>query len=248
MGAPYVKSPTLRPRGISLRQHVYDNLRRQIRLGEIAGGTKLVDATIAKSLGISRMPVREALLQLAAEGHVRSTSRGFELCRPTARDVAEIFEARKLIEPQIAANAARTLSDEALSRMSELVEQARAAVASADVPAFGAANAAFRAIWIAASPNRRLADMLQHFTDQVEIVRHATLVDPRTQQIVLDGMVGLLEAFQRRDTLQVAQRMFLFAHQAEVAYSHLPHVRAEREAEALGDAGGAVAGIVQSGG
>lgn len=90
--------------------------------------------------------------------------------------------------------------------------------------------------------------MLQHFTDQVEIVRHATLVDPRTQQIVLDGMVGLLEAFRRRDTLQVAQRMFLFAHQAEVAYSDLPHVRAEREAEALGDAVGAVAGIPQPGG
>ncbi|WP_323039868.1 GntR family transcriptional regulator [Gemmobacter sp.] len=236
MSSAYLRSPALRPRGTSLRQHVYDDLRRQIRLGEIAGGAKLVDAAIAKSLGISRMPVREALLQLASEGHVRSTSRGFELCRPTARDIAEIFEARKLVEPQVAANAARVLGDDALARMADLVGQARLAVAAADIPALGAANAAFRAIWIAASPNRRLADMLQHFTDQVEIVRHATLVEPRTQKIVLDGMAGLLEAFRQRDTLLAAQRMFLFAHEAEVAYSELPHVRAEREAEGLAPA------------
>lgn len=222
------------PPGDSLRQRVYDDLRLRIRQGEIPGGTKLVDAAIAKSLGISRMPVREALLQLAAEGHVQSTTRGFELRRPTARDIAEIFEARKLIEPQVAASAARTLGDGDLARMDELVGAAREAVRQNDVAGLGAANAAFRAIWIGACPNRRLADVLQHFTDQVEIVRHATLTDPRTQQIVLSGVEGLLEAFHRRDTLLVAQRMFLFAHEAEVAYSDLPHVRAEREAEAAG--------------
>lgn len=212
------------PRGESLRQRVYDDLRQRIRQGEIPGGTKLVDATIAKSLGISRMPVREALLQLAAEGHVQSTTRGFELRRPDSRDIAEIFEARKLIEPQIAANAARVLSDADLARMRLLVDDARVAVRHGDVAGLGAANAAFRAIWIAASPNRRLADVLQHFTDQVEIVRHATLTDPATQRIVLHGIEGLLQAFEDRDTLLVAQRMFLFAHEAEVAYSSLPHL------------------------
>lgn len=235
MTQPLALPPSSAPsgnRGESLRQRVYDELRQRIRQGEIPGGTKLVDATIAKSLGISRMPVREALLQLAAEGHVQSTTRGFELRRPDSRDIAEIFEARKLIEPQIAANAARVLAEADLAQMRRLVADARRAVEQGDVAALGAANAAFRAIWVAASPNRRLADVLQHFTDQVEIVRHATLVDPATQRIVLRGIIGLLQAFEARDTLLVAQRMSLFAHEAEIAYSSLPHLLEAEAAQA----------------
>lgn len=215
--------------GESLRQQIYDELRSRIRQGAFPDGTKLVDVTIARGLGISRMPVREALLQLAAEGHVQSTSRGFELRKPDARAIAEIFEARRLIEPQVAANAARVLTAADLARMGALFDDAARAVEAGDVAALGRSNAEFRAIWVAASPNRRLAGMLQHFTDQVEIVRQATLTSPETQRVVLAGMGDLLRAFRSRDTLAVAQRMFLFTCAAEYSYSQLPHVLAETQ-------------------
>lgn len=215
--------------GESLRQQVYDELRSRIRQGAFPDGTKLVDVTIARGLGISRMPVREALLQLAAEGHVQSTSRGFELRKPDARAIAEIFEARRLIEPQVAANAARVLTEADLARMGALFDDAARAVEAGDVAALGRSNAEFRAIWVGASPNRRLVGMLQHFTDQVEIVRQATLTSPETQRVVLAGMGDLLRAFRSRDTLAVAQRMFLFTCAAEYSYSQLPHVLAETQ-------------------
>lgn len=213
----------------SLRQKVYDELRLKIRQGAFPDGTKLVDVTIARQLGISRMPVREALLQLAAEGHVQSTTRGFELRKPDARDIAEIFEARRLIEPQVAANAARVLSASDLNRMETLVEQALKAVETGDAVSLGTANAEFRALWVAACPNRRLSGMLQHFTDQVEIVRHVTLADPHTQKVVLKGMRDLLAAFRQRDTLAVAQRMYIFTCDAEYAFSQLPYIVAEAQ-------------------
>jgi len=215
--------------GESLRQRVYDELRLKIRQGAFQHGTKLVDVSIAKHLGISRMPVREALLQLASEGHVQSTTRGFEVRKPEASDIAEIFEARRLIEPQVAANAARVLSVADLNRMEALVEQASNAVEMGDAGLLSAANTEFRALWVSACPNRRLSEMLQHFTDQVEIVRHATLADPHTQKIVLKGMRDLLAAFRERDTLAVAQRMYIFACDAEYAFSQLPYIVAERE-------------------
>ncbi len=210
----------------SLRQKVYDELRLKIREGAFADGTKLVDVAIARQLGISRMPVREALLRLAAEGHVQSTTRGFEVRVPDAAAIAEIFEARRLIEPQVAANAARVLTEAELARMQELVAGAEKAVAEDDPVALGVVNAEFRAIWVAASTNKRLAGMLQHCTDQVEIVRQATLIDPHTQRVVLTGMRDLLAAFLRRDTLAVAQRMYLFACEAEYSYSQLPQIAA----------------------
>lgn len=217
--------------GESLRQQVYDELRSRIRQGAFADGTKLVDVAIAKMLGISRMPVREALLRLAAEGHVQPSSRGFEVRKPDAEAIAEIFEARRLIEPQVAANAARCLTEAELDRMSTLYEEAEAAVARGDIEGFGLINAEFRAIWMNASPNKRLSGMLQHFTDQVEIVRQATLTDPRTQRIVLDGTKDLLMAFKRRDTLAVFERMYRFTCDAEYSYSRLPHVLAEIRAK-----------------
>lgn len=213
----------------SLRQKVYDELRIQIRRSAFPIGTKLVDVTIARQLGISRMPVREALLRLAAEGHLRPTTRGFEVTVPDAAAIAEIFEARRLIEPQVAANAARVLSEADLARMRELVALAEEAVGRGDPLALGTANAEFRAIWVAASTNKRLSGMLQHFTDQVEIVRQATLTDPLTQRVVLTGMKDLLRAFSRRDTLAVAQRMFLFTCEAEYSYSQLPEIAAQRQ-------------------
>lgn len=224
-----VDRPTVSAGGESLRQRVYDELRLKIRHGAFPHGTKLVDVTIAKQLGISRMPVREALLQLASEGHVQSTTRGFEVRKPDATDIAEIFEARRLIEPQVAANAARVLSVTDLDRMDALVEQASKAVETGDSLLLATANTEFRALWVSACPNRRLSEMLQHFTDQVEIVRHVTLVDPHTQKIVLKGMRDLLAAFRARDTLAVAQRMYIFACDAEYAFSQLPYIVAERE-------------------
>lgn len=215
--------------GESLRQSVYDELRLKIREGAFKEGTKLVDVAIAKGLGISRMPVREALLQLAAEGHVQPSTRGFEVRKPSAQDIAEIFEVRRLIEPQVAADAARVLSQSDLDQMTQAFHQAEAAVAAGDIVALGKANAQFRAIWVAASPNKRLTNMLQHFTDQIEIVRQATLIEPAVQRVVLDGTRDLLDAFLKRDTLAVAQRMYLFTRDAEYSYSRLPHVLAELE-------------------
>lgn len=218
----------------SLRQQVYDELRLGIRRGAFADGTKLVDVTIARQLGISRMPVREALLRLAAEGHVRSTSRGFEVRIPDAAAIAEIFEARRLIEPQVAANAAFALTEADLARMTELVAAAESAVEAGDPLALGKANAEFRAIWVAASTNKRLSGMLQHFTDQIEIVRQATLVSPETQRVVLAGMRDLLHAFCRRDTLAIAQRMYLFTCDAQFSYSQLPEVKAQSDPSSRG--------------
>lgn len=211
--------------GDSLRQQVYDELRLKIRRGAFPDKTKLVDVAIAKQLGISRMPVREALLQLAAEGHLQPTTRGFELRVPDATAIAEIFEARRLIEPQVAANSARVLSKAQLSRMGDLTAIATRALEQGDTAALSAANAEFRAIWVQASPNRRLSGMLQHFTDQVEIVRDATLTDPHTQRVVVRGMHDLLKAFRARDTLAVAQRMYIFTCEAEYSFSQLPQIR-----------------------
>ncbi|MEJ2378309.1 MAG: GntR family transcriptional regulator [Pseudolabrys sp.] len=103
---PYLRGPRpLRPN--SLRERIRENIRHQIQHGEIGPAACLVDVEMADRLGVSRVPVREALLQLVNEGYLVGTTRGFVLPKLSAQDIGDIFEVRKLLEPRAAANAAR---------------------------------------------------------------------------------------------------------------------------------------------
>ncbi|TDE36713.1 GntR family transcriptional regulator [Antarcticimicrobium sediminis] len=205
-------------RGQSLRRQIYQDLREKLRHGEIGVDEKLVDVDIAKAAGVSRMPVREALLQLTIEGHLVGTTRGFALPNLTDEDVANIFEVRKLLEPRAVANATYDLDDAGLQRLRAAVELTREAVAKGDSEALSEANIMFRETWIAALRNRRLAATILRFADQAHVVRRDTLGKPDTQQVVLDGMTSLLDAFERRDAMAAHDRMVAFVHEAETSY------------------------------
>ena len=86
----------------NIREQVYGMLRQDIALGKIGFDVRLVDNEIAASLNVSRMPVREALLQLKNEGVLEGTSRGFVLRVYTAQDIEDIFSVRLLLEPPAA--------------------------------------------------------------------------------------------------------------------------------------------------
>jgi DNA-binding GntR family transcriptional regulator len=80
-------------------QHVYLYLRQRILSGELPGGTPINPVDVAATLSLSRMPVREALRQLDAEGLVTiMPNRRAVVTRLTAAEVEEIFEIRAVLE------------------------------------------------------------------------------------------------------------------------------------------------------
>jgi DNA-binding GntR family transcriptional regulator len=210
-----VQAAQRRVRSESLRTRVYWELRGRIQRGEVGPHDRLVDQEIARELEVSRMPVREALLQLVNEGYVVGTTRGFTLPRLTRSDVADIFEVRRLIEPRAAGSAAVGLTDEGLGRLADAVRKAETAVASRDVTGLTLANIQFRETWIAAIGNPRLAEIIGRFADQVQVVRLNTLARPESQRIVIRGLRRLLTAFQRRNALAVFDHMTAFVAEAE---------------------------------
>lgn len=220
MGEMMTDGPAMLGRGESLRHQIYNDLRDKLRRGTIGPTDRLIDVNIAKSLGVSRMPVREALLQLISEGHLVGTTRGFVLPELTPQDIGDIFEVRKLLEPRAAANAARDLDRDGVAMLREALEHARRAVAQADAGELAAANVAFRKTWLEALRNRRLAETISRFADQAQVVRLETLMDPATQIIVREGMTGLHDAFSRGDTIAAQDRMTAFIAEAEKSYFH----------------------------
>ena len=107
----------------SFREQVYDEMRGRIKSGEIGHDDRLVDYDLAGQLGVSRMPVREALLQLVSEGVLDTTTRGFALRRYSAAEIEEIFAIRRLLEPAAAVSVVLRLTPAILDSL----EKARAA-------------------------------------------------------------------------------------------------------------------------
>src|SRR5215475_9877818 len=89
-----------------LAEQIYLQLKQLLRTGAFEPAQRLVDATIAQQLNVSRTPVREAFSRLAADGLLETKAGGFQVVTPTDQDMSEIFEMRRLLEPPAARQAA----------------------------------------------------------------------------------------------------------------------------------------------
>lgn len=107
----------------SAEQHVYLYLRQHILSGELPGGTPINPIEVAAKLSLSRMPVREALRQLDAEGLVTiMPNRRAVVTRLTAAEVEEIFEIRAVLEGLAIRFAVPNFDDARLAELSILNE------------------------------------------------------------------------------------------------------------------------------
>ncbi len=99
----------------SAQQLAYIHLQDRIVSGALPGGTRLKPEPIAQQLGISRMPVREAIRQLNAEGYVTiMPNRGAVVTNRTPEDVIELFEMRAVLEGLAARIAAKVATADEL--------------------------------------------------------------------------------------------------------------------------------------
>ncbi len=225
----YARGPRpLRPN--SLREQIREKLRHRLQHGEIGPDDRLVDVEIANRLGVSRVPVREALLQLVHEGYLVGTTRGFVLPKLSSQDIRDIFAVRRLLEPRAAANAARHLTDDDTETLRAALGRACRAHATHDVDELSLANMQFRQTWLKAEPNWRLAATIARFADQVQTVRLRTLPDRATQDIVIDGLKRLIDAFVQRDAVAVETLMTEFIDHAEACYFAV-HADSEPQSE-----------------
>ena len=121
----------------TLAQSTADLLRERLLGGGFAPGERLVEAEIARQLGISRGPVREALAKLRAEGLVYDEPRrGSFVAELTDHDVHEIYELRAALEMQAVRLLIARDDDAAFARLGEVMAALRAAAARGDHGAF----------------------------------------------------------------------------------------------------------------
>ena len=125
-----------------LRDDVRDAIRERIIAGTHAPGSRLVERTIAADLGVSRVPVREALQALVAEGFaVDRATRGIAVRAYDETEIAEIAEVGAALESVLIGS--MSLDAEGLARLRAVLDEAEAAVHTGDVGGAVAANGRF---------------------------------------------------------------------------------------------------------
>jgi len=151
--------PVERP--ASLRQLVYDALTRLIISGSLRPGQHLAEAELAKQLGVSRQPVREALHRLQADGWVDlRPAQGAFVHEPTDQEVDQLLSVRSLLETEAARLAAKAATPAHLQQLYDLLDEGNDALARTDIEHIVAANAALHAVVAAASGNAVLAELV----------------------------------------------------------------------------------------
>lgn len=200
-----LNSPELAKKNI--RDQVYDILRDRMHQGKINFEDRLVDHEIAAELNVSRMPVREALLQLKNEGYLEGTTRGFVLPQLTSDDIANMFEIRLLLEPSASASSCKNATTEGLHKMKLAADAAERAHRKGDVLSYMHANWIFRATWVEMVPNRHLVQIINRLRDHAQTVRLATLKDKEFRALSLKNTLAILDAFLSKDSQTTQERV-----------------------------------------
>lgn len=213
---PFAKAQVLK--AVSLREQVYEHLRERIQTGQLTFEDRLVDVDIASEFGVSRMPVREALMQLVHDGMIESSTRGFILRRYSDQEIGEIFEIRRLLEPAAAEIAARKMTDDALRIMDDAIHAGIKASKADDFTAFVLANAAFRSAWLGQVPNAQLVAALARYIDHVQVIRLVTLAQRPVRDDVLQRLRAIHDAFRDRDANRVGALFREHVDAAVLAY------------------------------
>lgn len=178
-----------------------DRIRSAILTGDLVPGERLKEEVLARSLQISRTPIREALRRLQTEGLVDVTrNRGATVRSYTVDDLREIYSLRALLEGHAARRAAQLLTPEGLDRLREMCERfATLRVGGAAVHELVAENVAFHEAIVDAAGSARLADIVRGVMEMPLVYRTYTWYSPEQRQDAERQHVELVRAFEMRD-------------------------------------------------
>ena len=156
-----------------MRERSYQHIQTQISTGQLKAGAAISELLLAKELGSSRTPIREAIGQLVAEGLLEQTPTGTTIVvRLQREDIAELYELREALETYVIAKVARSplhstdlerlqkLVDEVLVLKRELQSSGKQALDAAQMNRFLASDFAFHSMLMSMAHNSRIQRVL----------------------------------------------------------------------------------------
>ncbi|MGH9148796.1 MAG: GntR family transcriptional regulator [Acidimicrobiales bacterium] len=191
MGTGSYTVPALR------RQRVHLELKRRLLRGELPMMVRLAEERLADELGVSRTPVREALVQLAAESLVeRLPDGGFCPAVPDLVAVAELYEVRASLELDALGRPGRRGQRHEPSALEPLRDEWRALARELPEPdpSFVERDESFHMALAAAAGNATLVRMLETVNERIRVVRMHDFLTPDRVRLTVAEHLAIVEA------------------------------------------------------
>lgn len=200
----------------NLREQARTVIRSSITTGELDSGRLYTIGSLAKKLGVSATPVREALGDLEQVGLVKiMRNRGFIVPALTEHDLDEIFQLRLMLETSALTSVADVFSeaDEAACRV--LVSEGKDAARVSDLPRFLRSDRDFHLRLLEPLGNRRLIEILGQLRDHTRLLGLRELAASGMLPASADEHAAILDAVVAGDKAEVRRQIT----------NHLRHTR-----------------------
>jgi DNA-binding GntR family transcriptional regulator len=175
-------------------------LRNAIVDGTLTPGQRLKEEELARSLGTSRTPVREALVMLQAEGLIdASPNRGATVRSHSADELDDLYQLRALLEGHAARRAAARATDELIAELWASCARFDGLIAKGDVHDLVQENLAFHTLILEAAGSDRLESIVRTVTDLPLVYRSYIWYSDEQRKISLHYHQQITRALESRD-------------------------------------------------
>ncbi len=187
-----------------LRNVVFNTLRDAILRGDLQPGERLMEIHLAKKLGVSRTPVREAISMLEQEGlAVAYPRRGAQVAKMTVKDLDDVLEIREVLDTLAASLACRNMNSDDINNLAAACADFEKATRGNDIREVVRTDEAFHNVIYEASGNPRLRAILLNLKGQMYRFRFEYVKDKSNYPFLIKEHKDILEALKTRNEEEV---------------------------------------------
>jgi phosphonate utilization transcriptional regulator len=193
----------------SLANVVQQEIERSILQGEYAPGSKLIEATLAQKMGVSRGPVREAFRMLEEAGLVRNEKNRGVFVRDIPIDEAvEIFDLRAAMDELVGRKLAKEITPAQLKELKSLVDAMEKAVKAEDAYNYHLLNLKFHDRLVEMAGNSKLTAIYRKLIKELSLFRRLNLADGWLLPISANEHRQIIKAIASGDAETAGKAMF----------------------------------------
>lgn len=184
----------------TLREKILETIRDSILKGSLRPGEKVAEPELAERFGISRTPIREAFRQLESEGYLTVIPRkGAVVTELSERDVSEFYAIKSILEGYAARLAAKKLDPKDIEKLEQINQRLEQLAKEGDVKNFYRVHNEFHDLFIRASGNEKLAELINQVGMKFNRLRMASLSLPGRMEISVAEHRKIIDAFNGKD-------------------------------------------------
>jgi len=200
----------------SLKEKAYDILKELILTGRLEQGKLHNEKRLAEVLGVSRTPVREALLELSREGMVSFVpSKGVKVLKITPKQVQEVFELRRIIEGYIMKSISKQLTPVDLKKIEKILSKQDRSASKDEELSFIEMDKEFHLFMASKMGNQQIEAILQNLRDQIHLMGIRAIKDQSRSQQVLKEHQKIFSALKKKDAKRAHEELMKHLNNTE---------------------------------